>query len=99
MRIAIVTTSFPADEGDPSGHFVRAEARELTRAGHEVSVVAPPVGGAFGWPGVAVRVQERPWRLVEAAGWVLAARARLARMEVERMVAHWAVPCAWPVAP
>jgi glycosyltransferase involved in cell wall biosynthesis len=98
MRIAIVTTSFPANEGDPSGHFVRAEARELTRAGHEVRVVAPPPGGAFGWPGVAARVRERPARLVEAAGWVMAARAQLVRLEAERVVAHWAVPCAWPVA-
>jgi teichuronic acid biosynthesis glycosyltransferase TuaC len=98
MRIAIVSTSFPADEGDPSGHFVRAEARELARAGHDVTVVAPPAGGAFGWPGVASRVREKPWRLVEAGRWMVAARARLARIEAQRIVAHWAVPCAWPVA-
>src|ERR1700726_1685249 len=98
MRIAVVTTSFPAHEGDPSGHFVQAEVRELERAGHEVIVVAPPVGGAFGWPGVAARVAERPARLVDAARWVIQGRARLARIEAQRVVAHWAVPCAWPVA-
>jgi glycosyltransferase involved in cell wall biosynthesis len=98
MRIAVVTTSFPADEADPSGHFVRAEARELEREGHEVIVVTPPSGGAFGWPGVAARVRERPARLLDAARWVMAARARLARIEAQRVVAHWAVPCAWPVA-
>jgi len=98
MRIALVTTSFPAYEGDPSGHFVQAEARELERVGHEVIVVAPPCGGAFGWPGVAARVGERPARLIDAARWVVEARARLARIEAQRVVAHWAVPCAWPVA-
>jgi teichuronic acid biosynthesis glycosyltransferase TuaC len=98
MRIAILSTSFPADEGDPSGHFVRAEARELARAGHHVTVVAPRAGAAFGWPGVASRVREKPWRMVEAGRWMVAARARLAGIEAERIVAHWAVPCAWPVA-
>ncbi len=97
MRIALVTTSFPAFEGDPSGHFVGAEARELERVGHEVVVVAPPAGGAFGWPGVAARVKEDPWRVLGAARWVLDARAQLARLEAHRVVAHWAVPCAWPV--
>ena len=98
MRIALVTTSFPAHEGDPSGHFVQAEARELERQGHEVIVVAPPPGGAFGWPGVAARVRERPARLLDAARWVMHARTRLAGLEAQRVVAHWAVPCAWPVA-
>jgi glycosyltransferase involved in cell wall biosynthesis len=98
MRIVFVTTSFPADEGDPSGHFVRAEARELERQGHDVTVLAPPAGGAFGWPGVAARLRERPTRLLDAARWVLEARGRLARIEAQRVVAHWAVPSAWPVA-
>jgi glycosyltransferase involved in cell wall biosynthesis len=98
MRIALVTTSFPAHEGDPSGHFVQAEARQLERQGHEVIVVAPPSGGAFGWPGVAARVWERPARLLDAVRWVMHARTRLAGLEVQRVVAHWAVPCAWPVA-
>ena len=98
MRIALVTTSFPAHEGDPSGHFVQAEARELERQGHEVIVVAPPSGGAFGWPGVAARGRERPARLLDAARWVMQARTRLTGIEAQRVVAHWAVPCAWPVA-
>ena len=98
MRIALVTTSFPSDERDASGHFVRAEARELEQEGHEVFVVTPRPGGAFGWPGVAARVSDRPWRLFDAARWVLEARARVARIEAARVVAHWALPCAWPVA-
>ena len=98
MRIVLVTTSYPAHEGDPSGHFVRAEARELERQGHEVVVVSPRAGGAFGWPGFAARVREKPWRLLDAMRWTTRAARRLAMTEADRVVAHWAVPCAWPVA-
>ncbi len=98
MRIVLVTTSYPAHEGDPSGHFVQAEARELERQGHEVVVVTPCVGGAFGWPGLAARVKEKPWRLLDAMRWTTRAARRLAVTEADRVVAHWAVPCAWPVA-
>jgi glycosyltransferase involved in cell wall biosynthesis len=105
MRIVLVTTSYPAHEGDPSGHFVRAEARELERQGHEVVVVTPAVsalagraGGAFGWPGFAARVREKPWRLLDAMRWTTRATRQLAAERADRVVAHWAVPCAWPVA-
>ncbi|HLK38201.1 MAG TPA: glycosyltransferase [Polyangiaceae bacterium] len=98
MRIAIVTTSWPADEDDPSGHFVRTEARELERAGNEVSVIAPESGRAFGWPGVWARLREKPTRVADAARWIASARARIRRLEADRVVAHWAVPCAWPIA-
>jgi hypothetical protein len=98
MRIALVTTSYPAFEGDPSGHFVQAEARELERAGHAVIVVRPQAGGAFGWPGVAARVREQPFRAVDAMRWMARARAQVAGLCVGRVVAHWAVPCGWPVA-
>jgi len=97
MRIAVVTTSYPAFEGDPSGHFVQAEVRELERAGHAVNVVRPEPGGAFGWPGVAARVRERPWRAVDAMRWMARARSEVAGLPVARVVAHWAVPCAWPI--
>ncbi|MGH7438993.1 MAG: glycosyltransferase family 4 protein, partial [Polyangiaceae bacterium] len=97
-RIGIVTTSWPADDGDPSGHFVRAEARALERAGVEVVVLAPPAGGAFGWPGAAVRLKERPLRAVSAARWVGDAAFRARSLAVDRFLCHWAVPSAWPIA-
>jgi teichuronic acid biosynthesis glycosyltransferase TuaC len=98
MRIAVVTTSWPARAGDPAGHFVHAEVCALRRGGDEVVVVAPGAGGAFGWPGVAARVRERPLRVVDAAVWVARARRRLAGIRADRVIAHWAVPCAWPIA-
>ena len=97
MHIAVVTTSFPAGADDPAGHFVRAETNALRRDGHAITIVTPSHGGAFGWPGVAARVRQRPLRAVEAAAWVAAARGRVRRTNADRIVAHWAVPCAWPI--
>lgn len=98
MRVAVVTTSYPASDGDPSGHFVQAEVRDLERAGHDVVVLRPEVGGAFGWPGAAARVRERPWRALDAAGWTARAIADLRAARPERVVAHWCVPSAFPIA-
>jgi teichuronic acid biosynthesis glycosyltransferase TuaC len=41
MRIAVVSTSYPQSDGDPSGHFVRAEVNELVQQGHHVTVICP----------------------------------------------------------
>jgi glycosyltransferase involved in cell wall biosynthesis len=98
MRIALVTTSWPAHAGDPAGHFVRAHAQELEDGGHTVHVISPAPGRAFGWPGATARLRERPWRAVEAARWMATARAELARVDPDLVVAHWCVPCAWPIA-
>lgn len=100
MRLAIVTTSYPKSEGDPAGHFVRAEVRSLERDGHEV-VVFSPGGDAFGWPGVAARVRERPWRMGNAASEIFKLRARIgaasAAFPFDRVIAHWCVPSAFPL--
>jgi glycosyltransferase involved in cell wall biosynthesis len=98
MRIAVVTTSYPAHDGDPSGHFVEAEANELEREGHDVLVVRPAPGGAFGWPGAAIRIREQPVRALEAGAWVARASFELRRFAPERIVAHWCVPSAFPIA-
>lgn len=45
MRVVVVTTSYPAYEGDPCGHFVQTEALELAALGHEVHVLAPAPNG------------------------------------------------------
>ncbi len=98
VRIALVTTSYPSSHDDPAGHFVAAETRALVEEGHDVEVVTPRVGGAFGWPGVAARVRERPGRALEIPGFLRHARAILARGCFDRVVAHWAVPSALPIA-
>lgn len=98
MRIAVVTTSYPTHEGNPSGHFVETEVHQLERAGHEVRVIRPSAGGAFGWPGAATRIREKPSRALEAGGWLLKARFDLMRDPPDKIIAHWCVPCAYPIA-
>jgi len=95
MRIAIVTTSYPLWDGQAAGHFVAAEARELSSRGHDVTVIAPgpttrvegsqPAvariwgGGLFGPPGVLSRLKGNPARALGGVSFVLAARRALAR--------------------
>ncbi|HVH46325.1 MAG TPA: glycosyltransferase family 4 protein [Labilithrix sp.] len=97
MRIAVVTTSYPTHDGDPSGHFVETEAAELEREGHHVLVVRPEPGGAFGWPGAPTRIRERPSRAFEATAWMARAAIDLRRFAPERIIAHWCIPSAFPI--
>jgi len=98
MRIAVVTTSYPSYEGDPAGHFVEAEVHELEAAGHEVRVFRPKAGGAFGWPGAPTRIREKPSRLLEVGTWTARASVELRRYQPDRVIAHWCMPCAFPIA-
>lgn len=97
MRVAVVTTSWPKVVGDPSGHFVQTEARALEAEGHDVVVVAAE-GDAFGWPGALPRLRQNPLRLFGAARWIRSARHTVQVGEFDRVIAHWAVPCAFPIA-
>lgn len=60
-RTAIVTTSFPAWPGDPSGHFVETEARELVASGGAVTVLAPRPAGSRREPPAASRDFRVKW--------------------------------------
>jgi teichuronic acid biosynthesis glycosyltransferase TuaC len=95
--VCVVTTSYPSEDGDPAGHFVQTEVGQLERAGNRVTVVTPPVGGAFGWPGAAFRLREKPWRAIEAATWIVRAASEIRDARPDRIIAHWSVPSAWPV--
>jgi glycosyltransferase involved in cell wall biosynthesis len=56
-------------------------------------------GAAFGWPGALPRLRQRPWRAVGVGRFIVGARRALAeRGPFDRVIAHWVVPCAWPVA-
>jgi glycosyltransferase involved in cell wall biosynthesis len=108
QRIALLTTSYPRHAGDPSGHFVRSEARQLAAAGHEVFVFCPGVslarddgvevvgcrgGDAFGWPGALERMAQRPAAVFDAAAFAADAGMRVTRKRFDRVVAHFIVPC------
>lgn len=114
MRIAVLTTSYPADAADASGHFVASEVARLLAAGHEVTVLCPSQqatfaagcpariglggGSAFGWPGVLTRLRARPWRLVLVLLFCLRARRALRAAQCDRLIAHWLIPSGWPLA-
>ncbi|MSP23731.1 MAG: glycosyltransferase [Myxococcales bacterium] len=53
----------------------------------------------FGWPGFAARLRQAPWRALElgATAWQLT-RALAAAGPANAVVAHWLVPCAYPLA-
>lgn len=98
QRIAVVTTSYPRHAGDPAGHFVEAEVQTLQRAGADVTVFALR-GSAFGWPGVASRLTENPLRIFSATKEIARVAMAISRnRSFSRVIAHWAVPCAWPIA-
>lgn len=113
MKIAIITTSFPAHPGDAAGHFVETEARALARAGHDVTVLAPgkgssrrvpavhwlPDGGSFGWPGALSRLRRSPSLVFGVIRFIVAARKKLGELgPFDRVLSHWIVPGAWPIA-
>ncbi|MEJ7729713.1 MAG: glycosyltransferase [Polyangiaceae bacterium] len=56
-------------------------------------------GELFGWPGAMARLRQAPWRLVGAVAFAHGVHRRLAEIgPVDRTVAHWMVPCGWPLA-
>lgn len=111
--VYVVTTSYPEHPGDAQGHFVAAEVRRLTET-HDVTVLAPgreraPLGkervislgggSAFGFPGALARLRERPWRVANAAQFVVNAVRWLERAPTPaRLIAHFLLPCAVPIA-
>ncbi len=113
-RIAVISTSYPRASGDAAGHFVHSEVKRLLRAGHEVHVFAPGSGarqadgatlhwlddhGAFGWPGALARLRERPVRVLGAIAFCVRAERALRELgAVQRVQAHFLLPCAWPIA-
>ncbi len=83
------------------GEHVTVFAPRVTESGGgaDADVLRLPAHGAFGWPGALARLRERPWRLFGVVRFVLAARRELARLDgAERVVAHFVVPSAWPIA-
>ncbi|HEX3852304.1 MAG TPA: hypothetical protein VHW01_15145, partial [Polyangiaceae bacterium] len=113
-RIAVISSSYPRQPGDASGHFVAAEVKRFVRAGHDVSVFVPGSGpserdgarlhwladgGAFGWPGALPRLKENPLRLAGASVFAArAVRAVRAAGSFDRVQTHFLLPSAWPIA-
>jgi teichuronic acid biosynthesis glycosyltransferase TuaC len=64
-----------------------------------VRVIRLGAGQLFAWPGALAQLRRRPWTLAAATPFVRRARKMLQELgPFDRVVAHWIVPCGWPVA-
>lgn len=56
-------------------------------------------GSLFAWPGAVARLREAPWRVLASGVFAAGALARMRQVApLDRVVAHWIVPCAVPLA-
>ena len=94
MKVAVLTTSYPREPGDPAGNFV-ADAVERVRArGVEVEVVSPASFRHFGIAyaaGVVGNLRREPWRaaLLPAMLGSFSLAARRASRDADLVHAHW----------
>ena len=95
-RLLVITTSYPSDNDDCAGHFVRAEVTRALAEGHALTVIAPRAAralapeshaviglthlGAFGSPGALTRLRKRPDRWLGAFIFVMTARATMRKL-------------------
>jgi glycosyltransferase involved in cell wall biosynthesis len=83
VRIGVLTTSYPRDEGDPAGHFVAGFARWLQANVGEVEVLCAERPVAQGRAlADALRFSSR-----------LMSEARACSRRWDAVVSHWLVPC------
>lgn len=82
-------------------HVVAAGGSPFDLPREEAGLTIHWAGGSslFGWPGAVPRAREAPWRLAGGGAFLAGAYARLRAIgPVDRIVAHWIVPCAYPLA-
>jgi len=92
MRVVLLTTSWPRDDGDYAGRFLINQVRELEQAGVEVEVLAPgrgfnDFGLAYG-AGVVANAKRRPWKVPLMLASMLRNLRRAAR-RADVIHAHW----------
>ncbi|WP_437837606.1 glycosyltransferase family 4 protein [Sorangium sp. So ce1153] len=81
-------------------HVIAAGGSVLDPPSQDGGLVVHRAGGGalFAWPGAVARARESPLRLLSAGPFALSVLARLREIgPVDRAVAHWIVPCAWPL--
>ncbi|WP_437319250.1 glycosyltransferase [Sorangium sp. So ce385] len=86
--------------GGAEVHVIAAGGSVLDPPSRDGDLVVHRAGGGalFAWPGAVARAREAPLRLLSAGPFAAAALQRLRRLgQVDRAVAHWIVPCAWPL--
>ena len=94
MKVVVVSTSYPRDERDAAGAFVRDGVEALRAEGVAVEVVSPATvphfGVAYG-AGIPENLRSAPWKapLVPAFLGSLALAARRAAVGADLVHAHW----------
>jgi glycosyltransferase involved in cell wall biosynthesis len=94
VKIAVLTTSYPRDEGDSAGRFVADSVEQLRRRQIEVEVVAPTdfhhYGITYG-SGVLANLRRDPWKLFLSPLMLASFRraARRAARDADLVHAHW----------
>lgn len=100
MKVLVLTTSYPRDEKDVAGHFVKEAVEHLRAAGVEVEVVSPASFRHFGLAygaGVVGNLRRKPWLALLVPFFLLgyARAARRAARGADLVHAHW-LPSALP---
>jgi glycosyltransferase involved in cell wall biosynthesis len=94
MKLAVLTTSYPREHGDPAGNFVADAVERVRERGVEVEVVSPAsfrhFGIAYG-AGVVGNLRREPWRaaLLPAMLGSFSLAARRASQDADLVHAHW----------
>jgi glycosyltransferase involved in cell wall biosynthesis len=100
VKALVLTTSYPRDDEDVAGTFVRAGVEALRAAAVEVSVVSPAgfrhYGIAYG-DGIVNNLRRAPWKALALPLFFLsfARAARRAGRDADVVHAHW-LPSALP---
>jgi len=94
MKVVVLTTSYPRDEGDAAGRFVADAVEQLRRRQIEVEVVSPNdfrhYGIAYG-SGILGNLRREPWRAFLSPLMLASFRraSRRAAADADLIHAHW----------
>jgi glycosyltransferase involved in cell wall biosynthesis len=94
VKVVVLTTSYPRDERDVAGLFVRDAVEAVQEEGVEVEVVSPAsfrhFGIAYGH-GVVGNLRRRPWLVLLLPAFLVsyALAARRAARDADLVHAHW----------
>ena len=100
MKVLVLTSSYPREQDEVAGAFVRDAVEHLRDAGVEVSVVSPAsfrhFGIAYG-DGIVANLRRKPWLVLLLPLFLVsfARAARHAARGVDIVHAHW-LPSAFP---
>jgi glycosyltransferase involved in cell wall biosynthesis len=94
VKVVVVATSYPRNERDVAGAFVREGVEALRAEGVEVVVVSPADVGHFGLAygaGIPENLRRAPWKLALVPPLLvqLARAARRAARDADLVHAHW----------